>query len=201
MPSSSSKASDFKADGADEEQGLLGPVDAPAQAPRAPVPRAINTRALPHLFERAVILAAGVFPIVVVWSLPYLAEWCDFEGTKSSNMAKPCFAHRCIGYPYCESSHRGTSVSDLIATPPATGLVAMSNAWTFTHLWWVQRDISSDMWSFSFLTMVAYQTTFFFFSDVHRLLLRQHAQLHDAPYVPLRHSALPFHAGPLHDQK
>lgn len=87
--------------------------------------------------ERIGLFVLSCFAGIYVWSLPALANWCGFPDADGST----CFAYRCEGYPACNDSAMGVSVSGYIMTPPATGMMMLTFMWPMLHLFRIDEYV------------------------------------------------------------
>mmetsp|Transcript_96557 Transcript_96557/g.166497 ORF Transcript_96557/g.166497 Transcript_96557/m.166497 type:complete len:279 (-) Transcript_96557:290-1126(-) len=97
----------------------------------------------------------GLFSVsaaVLVWILPLLSQWCDPQDfARTESLGEPggihCVAYSCAGFPRCDDSNMGVSISGFIMTPPATGMMAIAFSWPILHLWkiaeWIDRTALS----------------------------------------------------------
>lgn len=111
----------------------------------------------------------SVSAVIFVWCLPWLASVCSTSWPRITDEEKGCIAYRCSGYPSCNDSNMGVSVSGFIQTPPATGLMAMTFSWPLLDLWkideWMdRRQNKPGSLKWNRLTMYAFQLSFGLFT-------------------------------------
>jgi len=142
--------------------------------------------------ELFVLQLLTITPVLYVWSLPFLASYCGFPDAGGSS----CFAYRCDGFPACNDSNMGVSVSGFIMTPPATGAMLMTFTWPLSHLRMVENRLTSAKAEWTRLELRTYKASMFVYQIAFSLFV-----VCTADYFPIGHNlfmATTFFVGAVH---